>query len=46
MSDFIRITHSDLADPKVDEAIEREQALRMLAERAKVGFARRFLFVI
>lgn len=44
MSDFIRITHSDLADPKVDEAIEREQALKMLAERAQVGFVRRFLF--
>ncbi|MCH8829475.1 MAG: hypothetical protein IID45_07855, partial [Planctomycetes bacterium] len=44
MSEPIRITTGDLFDPKVDEAIEREQALKMLAERAKVGFVRKFVF--
>ncbi|GAB4150771.1 MAG: hypothetical protein Tsb009_25790 [Planctomycetaceae bacterium] len=44
MSDPLRITLDDLNDPRIDEAIERERALKMLAERANVGFMRRFFF--
>jgi len=44
MTERIQISYDDLNDSRIDEMIERERAIRTIAERAKVGFVRKFFF--
>jgi hypothetical protein len=44
VSNRIQIDYDDLNDPRIDEMIERERAIRAVAARMQVGFVRKFFF--